>query len=161
MKKCEIESLNTHYIWLLYYDWFTSYLIRALIPYHSNLLVLLNHVVIVFKLCCVEGLMEDRCTSNKHFRWQKSLLLLLSLLLLHSLSGIDHCKDELIDPGINANVTIRTFYTGCYAEYSCFHGYTYKAGSYIRTKVSIHDFWNGTQFVCEGRCTNMRHMCVI
>jgi len=30
--------------------------------------VLLNHVVIVVKLCCVEGLMEDRCTSNKHSR---------------------------------------------------------------------------------------------
>jgi len=28
--------------------------------------LLLNHVVIVVKLCCVEGLMEDRCTSNKH-----------------------------------------------------------------------------------------------
>jgi len=26
---------------------------------------LLNHVVIVFKLCYDEGLMEDRCTSNK------------------------------------------------------------------------------------------------
>ena len=30
--------------------------------------LLLNHVVIVVKLCCVEGLMEDRCTSNKHTR---------------------------------------------------------------------------------------------
>jgi len=29
---------------------------------------LLNHVVIVVKLCGVEGLMEDRCTSNNHFR---------------------------------------------------------------------------------------------
>jgi len=29
---------------------------------------LLNHVVIVVKLSCVEGLMEDRCTSNKHSR---------------------------------------------------------------------------------------------
>ena len=46
----------------------TSYLIRALIPYHSHLLLLLNHVVIVVKLCCVEGIMEDRCTSNKHSR---------------------------------------------------------------------------------------------
>jgi len=26
-------------------------------PYHSHLLLLLNHVVIVVKLCCVEGLM--------------------------------------------------------------------------------------------------------
>jgi len=25
---------------------------------------LLNHVVIVVKLCFVEGLMEDRCSSN-------------------------------------------------------------------------------------------------
>ena len=33
--------------WLLYSDWFTSYLIRALVPYHSQLLLLLNHVVIV------------------------------------------------------------------------------------------------------------------
>jgi len=30
--------------------------------------LLLNHVVIVVKLCCAEGLMEDRCTSNKHSR---------------------------------------------------------------------------------------------
>jgi len=30
--------------------------------------LLLNHVVIVVKLCCVEGLMEDKCTSNKHSR---------------------------------------------------------------------------------------------
>jgi len=29
---------------------------------------LLNHGVIVVKLFCVEGLMEDRCTSNKHAR---------------------------------------------------------------------------------------------
>jgi len=29
---------------------------------------LLNHVVIVVKLYCVEGLMEDRYTSNKHSR---------------------------------------------------------------------------------------------
>jgi len=28
--------------------------------------MLLNHVVIVVKLCCVEGLMEDRCISNEH-----------------------------------------------------------------------------------------------
>ena len=27
-----------------------------------------GHVVIVVKLGCVEGLMEDRCTSNKHSR---------------------------------------------------------------------------------------------
>ena len=58
--------LPTELFWLLYSDWFTSYLIRALIPYHSHLLLLLNHVVIVVKLCCVDGLMEDRCTSNKH-----------------------------------------------------------------------------------------------
>jgi len=29
---------------------------------------LLNHVVIVVKLCCVEALMEDRYISNKHSR---------------------------------------------------------------------------------------------
>ena len=40
----------------------------ALIPYHSHLLLLLNHVAIVVKLCCVEGLMKDGCTSNKHSR---------------------------------------------------------------------------------------------
>jgi len=39
-----------------------------LIPYHGHLLLLLNHVVIVVKLCCVEGLMEDRCICNKHTR---------------------------------------------------------------------------------------------
>ena len=53
---------------LYWFDWFTSYLIRALMPYHSHVLLFLNHVVIVVKLFCVEGLMEDRCTSNKHFR---------------------------------------------------------------------------------------------
>jgi len=29
---------------------------------------MLNHVVIVVKLCCVEGLMNDRCKFNKHSR---------------------------------------------------------------------------------------------
>ena len=57
-----------NFIGYLYSDWFTSYLIRALIPYHGHLLVLLNHVVIVVNICCVEGLMEDRCISNKHSR---------------------------------------------------------------------------------------------
>ena len=33
-----------------------------------HLLLFLNHVVIVVKLCCVEVLMEDRCTSKKHSR---------------------------------------------------------------------------------------------
>ena len=60
--------LPTKLYWLLYSDCSTSYLIRALIPYHSHLLLLLNHVVIVVKLCCVEGLIEDRCTSSKHSR---------------------------------------------------------------------------------------------
>jgi len=32
------------------------------------LLLLSNYVVIVVKLCCVEGLMEDRCISNTHSR---------------------------------------------------------------------------------------------
>ena len=58
--------LLTKRYWLLYSNWSTLYLIRALIPYHSHLLLLLNHVGIVVKLCCAEGLMEDRCTSNKH-----------------------------------------------------------------------------------------------
>jgi len=40
----------------------------TLIPYHGHLLLLLNHVVIVVKLCCVEGLREDRCKFNKHSR---------------------------------------------------------------------------------------------
>ena len=44
----------------------TSCLKRALVPYYSQLYLLLNHVVIVVNLCCVEGLMEDRCISNKH-----------------------------------------------------------------------------------------------
>ena len=43
----------------------TQYLIRALIPYHGDLLLLLSHVV---NLCCVEGLIEDKCISNKHSR---------------------------------------------------------------------------------------------
>ena len=38
------------------------------LPYHGHLLLLLSHVVIVVNLCCVEGLMEDRCISNKHSR---------------------------------------------------------------------------------------------
>ena len=64
-----VLNLQTHTTYvILYSDWFTSYLIRALVPYHIHLLLLLNHVVIVVKLCCVEGLMEDRCTSNKHSR---------------------------------------------------------------------------------------------
>ena len=60
--------LPTKLYLLLYSDWSTSYLIMALIPYHSHLLLLLNHVVIVVNLCCVEGLMEDRCIFNKHSR---------------------------------------------------------------------------------------------
>ena len=38
--------LPTKLYWLLYSDWFTSYLIRALIPYHSHVLLLLNYVVL-------------------------------------------------------------------------------------------------------------------
>ena len=52
---CLMDLLPAKLYWLLYSDWFTSYLIKALIPYHSHLLLLLNHVVIVVKLCCVEG----------------------------------------------------------------------------------------------------------
>jgi len=40
----------------------------ALVPYNSHLLLLLNHAAIVVKLRCVEGLMEDRCISNKQSR---------------------------------------------------------------------------------------------
>ena len=52
----------------LYSNSSTSCLIRALVSCYSHLLLLLNHVIIVVKLCCVEGLMEDRCISNKHSR---------------------------------------------------------------------------------------------
>ena len=38
-----------------------------LLNFIGYLLLLLNHVVIVVKLC-VEGLMKDRCTANKHSR---------------------------------------------------------------------------------------------
>ena len=55
-----LVSLSTHEvchlltcIGYLYSDSSTSCLIRALVPYHSHLLLLLNHVVIVVKLCCV------------------------------------------------------------------------------------------------------------
>jgi len=34
----------------------------------KTFIIVFNHVVIVVKLCCVEGLMEDRCTSNEHSR---------------------------------------------------------------------------------------------
>ena len=44
--------IPTKLYWLLYSDWFTSYLIRALIPYHSHLLLLLNHAVIVVTMLC-------------------------------------------------------------------------------------------------------------
>jgi len=43
-------------------------IVHTLIPYHGHLLLLLSHVVIVVKPCCVKGLMEDRCISNKHSR---------------------------------------------------------------------------------------------
>ena len=38
------------------------------------LLLLLNHVVIIAKLCSVDGFMEDKRTSNKHSQHYKSLL---------------------------------------------------------------------------------------
>ena len=69
---CHLSTHEVYYllncIGYLYSDWSTSYLIRALVPHHSHLLLLLNHVVTVDKLCCVEGLIEDRCTSSKHSR---------------------------------------------------------------------------------------------
>ena len=46
------------YFGYLYSDSSTSCLISALVPYHSHLLLLLTHVVIVVKPCCVEGLMK-------------------------------------------------------------------------------------------------------
>jgi len=42
--------------------------ILVLVTMHGHLLLLLSHVVIVVNLCCVEGLMEDKCISNKHSR---------------------------------------------------------------------------------------------
>jgi len=57
------------------------------------ILLLLNHVVIVVKQCCVADLMEDGCTSNKHARYvfiiifinssYNVLELLLKLHLMH------------------------------------------------------------------------------
>ena len=41
-----LSLLSTKLYWLLYSDWFTSYLLRTLIPYHSHLLLLLNYVVL-------------------------------------------------------------------------------------------------------------------
>jgi len=68
-----IYGLFMGYLWVIYglfmdylsSDSSTSCRIRALVPYYSHLLLLLNHVVIVVKRC-VEGLMEGRCISNKH-----------------------------------------------------------------------------------------------
>ena len=46
------SELPTKFYWLLYSDWFTSYLIFSWVPYHSHLLLLLNHVLIVVEPCC-------------------------------------------------------------------------------------------------------------
>jgi len=42
--------------------------ILVLVTMQGHLLLLLSHVVIVVNQCCVEGLMEDKCISNKHSR---------------------------------------------------------------------------------------------
>jgi len=43
-----------------------------MVPYHSHVLLLLNHVVIVVNLCCVEALTVDIWISNKHTFVNKS-----------------------------------------------------------------------------------------
>ena len=48
--------LPTKRYWLLYSDWSTSYLIRALIPYHSHLLLLLNHVLLLLNYVVLRAL---------------------------------------------------------------------------------------------------------
>ena len=46
----------------------TRVCVDSIASYHGHLLLWLSHVVIVVNLCCAEGLMEDRCISNKHSR---------------------------------------------------------------------------------------------
>ena len=59
--------LNVTLLSYLFENYFlSSFRLRLCIQYH--LLLLLSHVVIVVKLCCVEGLMEDICISSKHSR---------------------------------------------------------------------------------------------
>ena len=49
--------------------WFKRVLVAGTMYFMLCVLIYtVNHVVIVVKLCCFEGLMEDRCTSNKHSR---------------------------------------------------------------------------------------------
>ena len=63
--KCIIVSYELHklkslvFICYLSPDSSTSCLIGALVPYHSHLLLLLNHVAIVGNLCFVEALMVN------------------------------------------------------------------------------------------------------
>ena len=76
--------LPTKLLRLLYADLFTSYIIRALIPYHSYLLLLLNHVVIVVNLCCVESLwkIDVHLISTLVNKSRYYYYLLLSLLCI-------------------------------------------------------------------------------
>ena len=47
---------------------------------HGHVLLLLNHVVIVVKLCCVEGLMEDRCKFNKHLNVKVFIMIIINIV---------------------------------------------------------------------------------
>ena len=39
-----------------------------------------GHVVIVVKLCCVEGLMEDRCKFNKHLNVKVFIIIIINII---------------------------------------------------------------------------------
>ena len=66
----EINSIKQDVLYLFYIPvFFLSFIDdRGKFITHDILYLLLNHAVIVVKPCCVEGLMEDRCISNKHSR---------------------------------------------------------------------------------------------
>jgi len=51
-----------------------------MVIYH--LLLLFNHVVIVVKLFCVEGLMEDRCTFNKHSLIKVFIIIIIIIVIV-------------------------------------------------------------------------------
>ena len=64
---------NIFFCLFLFRRYFSRELIwhsQSFITSSKMVLLLLNHVVVVVvvKLCCVKGLMEDRCTSYKHSR---------------------------------------------------------------------------------------------
>ena len=44
------------------------------------LLLLLNHVVIVVKSCCVYGLIEDRCKFNKHLNVKVFIMIIINIV---------------------------------------------------------------------------------